>query len=91
VGSGILKGFASGLEDHHKSSFMPLTTNAADEKSTSIIGQYGSWAASLIEGKLPRFLSEIKNGQVLKAGGHPLKKELPNDWPFRISGECLKY
>ncbi len=53
AGGGVWKGFASGLEDHNKSSFMSSITSAADDKNSSIIGLYGPWAASLTEGKLP--------------------------------------
>src|SRR5688500_11607086 len=34
-------------------SWYPLFENMADEKNTTLIGQYGPWAASLTEGKLP--------------------------------------
>src|SRR5580765_19200 len=76
IGSGVWKGLATGLEDHDKSSFMFSPTNAADDKSTSIIGQYGSWAASLIEGKLPSLSFRNKEWSSLESWRSAAKKRL---------------
>jgi dienelactone hydrolase len=75
AGSGVLKGFASRLEDHDKSSLMSLTTNAAD-KNSSIIGQYGSWAASLTEGKLPSLSFRNKEWSKVESWRERAKKQL---------------
>ena len=76
IGSGVWKGLAIGLENHDKSSLMSPTTNAADDKSTSIIGQYGSWAASLIEGKLPSLSFRNKEWSSLESWRAAAKKRL---------------
>jgi dienelactone hydrolase len=49
-GTGAWNGFASGLDNQDKSNLMSATNVPVD---LSIIGQYGQWAASLNEGKLP--------------------------------------
>src|SRR5882762_4910963 len=76
AGGGVWNGFASGLEDHNKSSFMSSITSAADDKGTSIIGQYGSWAASLIEGKLPSLSFRNKEWSSLESWRASAKKRL---------------
>ena len=76
AGSGVWKGFATGLEDHNKSSLMSSTTNDADDKGMSIIGQYGSWAASLTEGKLPSLSFRNKEWSSLEIWRASAKKRL---------------
>ncbi len=53
AGSGMLSGFAAGLDGQNKSSLMSSPTQTMDDKNSTIIGLYGPWAASLTEGKLP--------------------------------------
>src|SRR5258706_16442286 len=76
AGGGVWKGFASGLEDQNKSSFMSSITSAADDKNSSIIGLYGSWAASLTEGKLPSLSFRNKEWSTVDRWREPAKKRV---------------
>jgi dienelactone hydrolase len=63
TGGGILKGFASALDEHDLTgiNFSNLNTSSApgnknpEEKNPSIIGLYGEWASAFNESKLPAF------------------------------------
>src|SRR6185437_607913 len=60
IATNIFNGFAAPKDHQPKTKFMNTANNRPDEKDVSIIGLYGSWAASLIESKLPS-LSFRKN------------------------------
>src|ERR1700738_4592077 len=59
AGGGILKSFASAPDKNKKQEIIFSNLNAvaattsSNDENLSIIGLYGQWAASLIEGKLP--------------------------------------
>ncbi|HXL57845.1 MAG TPA: alpha/beta hydrolase family protein [Chitinophagaceae bacterium] len=57
AGAGILKGFASELDNYilSNSNTAAVENKNFDEKNLSIIGLYGPWAAALTENKLPSF------------------------------------
>ena len=76
AGSSVWKGYAMDLEDHDKSSLLPLTTRIPDDKGSSIIGLYGPWAASLTEGRLPSLSFRNKEWSSLESWKTSAKKRL---------------
>ena len=74
IGSGVWKGFASGLDHPDKLSIMPSTTIPAAD--SSIIGQYGPWAASLTESKLPSLSFRKKEWKNLETWRTAARKRL---------------
>ena len=57
AGSGILKGFAAGYDNHifSNSNIASVENKKFGEQNLSVIGLYGPWAASLNENKLPSY------------------------------------
>ncbi len=81
--AGGLNGFASSTSNHQKSVFMPLSTdktaileNLISAENESIIGQYGSWATSLINKKLPSHSFRGKSWTDLEDWKESAKKRL---------------
>ena len=78
---GILKGFASGLDNNQPgTNFLNSNISSAvenknfDEKSLSIIGLYGEWANAANENKLPVFSFRRKEWSNLEAWRKAAKK-----------------
>ena len=81
--AGGLNGFATAPENHKKPDFMlpnpdinPEVKNLLDEENVSIIGQYGKWATSLINNKLPSFSFRGKEWSNLNTWRASAKKRL---------------
>ncbi len=74
---GILKGFASALDYHNKSGLLQsYSAMNPEDKNISIIGQYGSWASSRMEGHLPSFSFRRSESSKLEIWRESAKKRL---------------
>jgi len=82
AGGGILQGFSSPMDNLDKPvphSILKTSPDAPinmNEENLSIIGQYGQWAASLTESKLPAFSFRRKEWSNLEAWKAAAKKRL---------------
>jgi len=84
TGGGMLKGFASALDDHNQPAInfsnpntSPMSDNKnLNEKSLSIIGLYGEWASRINETKLPALSFRRKEWPKLETWRKAAKQHL---------------
>lgn len=83
AGGGLLQGFSTSIENPGKpvpvfptSKTNSFTAIEINEENLSIIGQYGPWATSLTEGKLPAFSYRKKEWSILETWREAAKKRL---------------
>lgn len=76
AGAGMFPGYAAHTPDEFKTRRALLNKQDAGEEELSIIGAYGKWAASLLEGKLPAFSLRTKKWRDLDAWREAARERL---------------